>query len=432
VGVRESAAVLACAALVLATGCGAAAESSPPYALEARLGVYTDGSGRAGLSALATLRDPSGAGPDIPCNVAVHDASGATVATLDYAASGNGSYAATWLPGVAPSAGTYELVAAGAGGVSEASVSLSDVSGLPLPVPVLASGASRIDWDPVPGAQGYLCRIYSGGLLELETSGTAPGCDLSALPPGAYSASIVALSADLGAIAESPSPRPALGGPFHVSEARLGFARSEGTAPAVLLRAAGGAYDDGIGDRSLALWVSITDPAGVPTNVTWEVEVVGPNLPADAPLVLTYWASFPRLMAWSPDVPAAPGVYTVTARSTLGAATVQMTVGAPAWFDQPLGVTATNGAQGSAHAAWEPVAGAKAYLAKAYDGATGALVASQWVAATSAEFPADTFVAGRSYDVFVAATDADMLYGAVPTQVSVADNVFDYASFTAR
>jgi hypothetical protein len=407
--------------------------SSPPrYTLEARLGVYDDGSGRAGLATLATLRDASGAGPDDTWAVSVRDGSGATVAKLDYAAAGDGSYAATWFPSVAPSTGAYEVVAAGGGDASRTSVSLSDPSGLPLPAPVLASGASRIDWDPVPGAQVYLCRIYSGGLLELEASGATPGCDLSALPPGAYSASILALSSDLSGIAASESPRPALGGAFHVSEARLGLARSEGTAPAALLRAAGGAYDDGIEGRSLAFWLSITDPAGVPTTVTWDVEVVGPNLPPDAPLELTYWANFPRLMAWVPGVPATPGVYTATARSAIGAATAQFTVGAPAWLDQPLGVTAIDGAQGSARAEWQPVAGARAYLAAAHDGATGALAASAWVAGTSADFPAGTFVAGRRYDVFVAATDADMVNGAVPTQVSVTENVFDYASFTAR
>jgi hypothetical protein len=178
--------------------------------------------------------------------------------------------------------------------------------------------------------------------------------------------------------------------------------------------------------------LSITDPSGVPTSATWEVEVVGPNLPANAPLSLTYWARFPRLIAWAPSVPATPGAYTVTARSGAVVAQGQFTVGAPAWLDQPLGVTATDGAQGSARAGWQAVAGARAYLASAYDHLTGERTASGWVAGTSIDFPADSFLAGRSYDVFVAATDADMAGGAVPTQVSIAENVFDFASFTAR
>ncbi len=430
--IRRITSVVARVALLAAVACGGESTSTPRYALEARLGVYDDGSGRAGLSALVTLRDASGAGPEAPWNVTVRDGSGATAAALEYSASGSGSYAASWFPAVAPSAGRYELVATHDSDEVRATVSVAGLSGLPLPVPVLAEDASRIDWDPVPGAQRYLCRVFSGGALELETSAATTGCDLSGLPPGGYSASVLALSADLGAIAAIVSQRPELGGAFHVSEARIGFVRSDGSAPAMLVRAAGGAYDDGVGDRSLALWISITDPSGVPTSVTWNVQVVGPNLPPSAPLELTYWPRFPRLMAWAPGTPATPGTYTVTAQSTLGAATAQFTVGAPAWLDQPLGLTASDGAQGSGSAAWEPVTGAKAYLVSAFDGVTGARVASAWVAGTSASFPADTFVAGRSYDVFVAATDADMVNGAVPTQVSVAENVFDFASFTAR
>jgi hypothetical protein len=78
------------------------------------------------------------------------------------------------------------------------------------------------------------------------------------------------------------------------------------------------------------------------------------------------------------------------------------------------------------------VAGAKAYLASAYTATTGQFVASVWATGTSTDFPTHTFTAGQGYDVFVAATDADMLNGAVPTQVSVAENVFEYGTFTAR
>lgn len=430
VRIRTIASVVARVALLAAVGCGGSTNTEQ-YALEARLGVYDDGSGRAGLSALVTLRDESGAGPDAPWNVSVRDGSGATLATLEYTAAGAGSYFATWLTAVSPNAGSYDVIAARGGDLSRATASIAG-SGLALPVPALAADASQIEWAPVAGAKAYLCRVHSEGALVLETSVATTSCDVSALPPGAYAASILALSADLGPIAGSAASRPDLGGGFHVSEARLGFVRPDASAPAVLIRAAGGAYDDGIDARSLAFWVSITDPGGVPTSATWDVEVIGPNLPANAPLSLTYWARFPRLMAWAPSIPATPGVYTVTAWSGAIAAQAQFTVGAPAWLGQPLGVTATDGAQGSARAEWQAVTGARAYLASAYDHLTGARTASGWVGGTSIDFPAGSFVAGRSYDVFVAATDADMTGGAVPTQVSVAENVFDFASFTAR
>ena len=83
VRIRTIASVVARVALLAAVGCGGSTNTEQ-YALEARLGVYDDGSGRAGLSALVTLRDESGAGPDAPWNVSIRDGSGATLATLEY------------------------------------------------------------------------------------------------------------------------------------------------------------------------------------------------------------------------------------------------------------------------------------------------------------------------------------------------------------
>lgn len=430
---RTAAVRVAFVSLLAATGCHNGKNpgvQESRYALEGRVGTYDDGSGRAGLAILATLRDASGAGPDVTWRVDARDASGGTIATLEYPVSG--SYTATWFAAVAPSVGDYELVAAGSGEDARTPVSLPAGSGIPLPVPVLASDASRIDWTPVEGAASYLCRVYALGQLTLESSSATPGCELLGLPAGAYSASILALSVDLGAVAASGAERPELGARFDVSEARIGFNRTDGTAPPALIRAAAGAYDDGIGSRSLAVWLSITDPSGVPTSSPWNVQVVGPNLPPSAPLALTYWGNFPRLMAWAPGLPATPGVYTLTAQSGTSAATIEVSLGEPAWIDPPFAVTASDAARGGAAASWAAVTGARAYLAAAYDAVTGDLVASQWSAGTSTSFPAETFVAGRSYDVFVSATDADMVYGAVPTQVSIAENVFEYATFTAR
>ncbi len=100
--------------------------------------------------------------------------------------------------------------------------------------------------------------------------------------------------------------------------------------------------------------------------------MVGPNLPASAPLALTYYANFPRTLTWAPGIPAAQGTYTVTAQSGATAVVGQFTVGSPPWLDQPLGLVASDGSLGSASASWNPVVGAKSYLLAAYDGA-GAL-----------------------------------------------------------
>lgn len=415
---------------LFAAACGSSDPGSR-YALQARLGVYDDGSGRLGLAVLATLRDASGTGPDGAWEVTLRGPEGGVSARLGYVAAGQGSYAAAWWPDVSAPSGTYEVVASDGRETVRASLSLPSAAGLPLPRPVLAADASRLDWEPVPGADAYTCRVLAGGLVQLEASGPETGCDLSALPAGAYAVSVAALSANLGAIGASAQQRPLDGGAFHVSEARLGFARTAGAAP-VLARVVGGAYDDGIGPRAIAVWISFTDPAGAPTSAAWNVEIVGPNLPAEAPLRLAYPPTLPRLMAWAPEVPAAPGTYSLVATSTTGSVSGRFTIGAPAWLGVPLAITARDGAQGSAEAAWDAVPGARAYLASAYDAITGDRVASLWVGGTSVHFPPGTFVPGRSYDVFVAATDADMASGEIPTQVAVAENVFDFATFVAR
>lgn len=415
--------------LLLLAACGSSAKA-PPYALQARLGIYDDGSGRLGTALVATLRDASGAGPSSPWTLMFRDPLGGTVATLP-SAGGAGSYVVSWYVDAAPSPGTYDVVATSGQETVRAQVSIADgAAGLPLPAPVLAADGSRLDWTAVPGAGSYLCRVYAGGALQLETVGSATGCDLSGLPAGAYSAEVLALSADLAALASSTAMAPSLPPEFDVSAARLGFARSAGVAP-VVLQAAGGAYDDGVGSRSLAVWLSIAAVDGTATTSSWDVQVVGPNLPAGAPLALTYHANFPRTLAWAPGIPAAQGTYTVTAQSGTTAVAGTFTVGAPAWLDQPLGLAATGGSQGSASASWAAVAGARSYLLAAYDGTTGALVTSAWFGGTSGSFPQGTFTAGSAYDVYLAATDADMALGTVPTQVSVAENVFDFSRFVA-
>jgi len=76
------------------------------------------------------------------------------------------------------------------------------------------------------------------------------------------------------------------------------------------------------------------------------------------------------------------------------------------------------------------VTGARSYLVGVWQGAS--FVTSQWVGSTSADFPEGTFTANQAYDVYVAATDADMVGGARPAQVAVAENTQEPATFVAR
>lgn len=422
-------AVGACLTLGFAAACGSSGDGSP-YTLEARVGVYDDGSGRLGTALVATLRDAAGAGPTSAWTITLRDANGGTVAAAS-APTGPGSYVVSWNAGAAPTPGTYEAVADDGKTSIRTNVSLENASsGVALPAPAPTADGSRIEWAPVTGAVSYVCRVYADGALQLETIGRDTACDLSALPPGAYSTAVLALSMDLAAIGATRDASPSLPARFDVSEARLGVARVDG-AGAVVLRAAGGAYDDGVGERSLAVWLSLGAADGTPTTSTWDLEIVGPNLPASTPLKLTYYANFPRTLSWAPGVPATPGTYTVTAQSGAAAVAGAFTVGAPEWLGLPFGLKAQALGLGSASASWDPVAGAKSYLVAAYD-QSGTLVTSAWFAGTSGTFPQGSFTVDRAYDLFLVGADVDMTSSEIPTQVSLAENVFDYASFVAK
>ena len=262
--------VLAVASLAIGVlGCGSGRSSSPPYALQARIGTYDDGSGRAGLAVLATLRDGAGNGPDVPWQLTLCDEAGAVVATVSYDAAGSGSYAAVWRPELPPYSGRYTVEASDGQQTLSMAVTLGS-GALDPPLPSLSADGVRIEWSAVSGAAAYLCRVYSGGLLQLEAAASGTSCDVSELPPGAYSAAVLAMTADLHAVAASLDARPPLPAEFHVSEARLGLAHAAG-ASSGQLRAVGGAYDDGIGGRALAIWLSISGPNGSPTTAHWDV-----------------------------------------------------------------------------------------------------------------------------------------------------------------
>ncbi len=426
---RALARALAWVCVVAGAGCGGHPAPASPYALQARIGTYDDGSGRIGLAVLATLRDGAGAGPSSPWPAWLAD-SGGTVASATYDGAGAGSYAAWWWPEVALQGGAgYVLTVDGGDHSFQAPLTGSAASGLALPAPTLAADASRIDWPAVSGAAGYACRVYAASALQLETTSPAPGCDLSALPPGGYEASILAFSANFSEIAADASQTPALPPRFDVSEARLAFVRSGGVGPALQLLAAGGAFDYGASQRGLAVWVSLRQADGSATDQPWNVSIVGPGISAAAPVTFEYHAYLPRQMQWSYDVPATPGTYAVTATSSLGAITATFTVGFPPWIGFVVDPLPTPGTQGGATVTWSPVDGARAYLVEVWDHAAGAQVQSMWVSAPPASFPAGTFTTGRSYDVYVAATDADMSGATTPAQVSVSEYPYPFASF---
>jgi hypothetical protein len=94
------------------------------------------------------------------------------------------------------------------------------------------------------------------------------------------------------------------------------------------------------------------------------------------------------------------------------------------------GQEASPTALGSARVDWTPVTGAASYLVGVWQGAD--FVTSQWVSSPPADFPSGSFTPGLLYDVYVAATDADMVGGGRPSQVAVTENTLQPAGFVAR
>lgn len=421
--------VVACAALGLAS-----CRSGESWALQARGGAYVDGTGRLGVAVLATLRDADGAGPADAWTGSLTGPAGPIGGTA-YAAPGAGSWSSAWWPEEPSFEGGYKLdLGAADGSGSSAAFDVGSGTGIAPARPDPAEGGASIAWGAVPGAASYECRVYDGAQLALRALGRAPACDLAALPEGAYTASVLAYSADLVAVASSASQRPALPDRFDVSEARLAFTRG-GAAPApAVLRVAGGAFDDGTSSptRGLAVWTSILNADGTPTTVPWTIEVVGPGLATSAPLRFTYPANFSRLVVWVAEVPAVSGSYGAVARSSAGSVAGPFGVGALPTIGAPTGIAAGAGAQGSGWVTWTAVPGAASYLVTARHRVTQRYASAQWVAGLGASFPADTFVAGETYDVFVAASDADVVGGGPPAPFAITENTYQPVGFVAR
>lgn len=415
------------AAAVEACG-GQQEQPSNPYVLQATGGTYNDGSGLLGIAALATLRDSAGTGPAAPWTGSLSDGTGPR-ASATYADPSVGSYAALWWRDVPYATGPYGLSLQSTNGAADASFSIADAPPLASPQVVVSTDGTAVSWSSIPGAASLECRISTASGTVASAAGAISSCAIDALADGSYAASVLAYSSDLATIASDRAQRPSLPTRFDVSEGRLSFLRA-GAAPVVVLAAVGGALGYGLGERTLATWLSIQNADGTPTANAWAISITGPGISDSSPLTFTYPANFSRLLVWSYDQPATAGLYSITATSTGGTIAGAFSVGTPRLLDIPTGITANAGAQGSASMDWTPVAGAQSYLVSIWQGA--AFVTSQWVSLPSASFPQDTFIATQVYDVYVAATDANMTTGARPAQVSIAENTMQPAGFQAR
>jgi hypothetical protein len=411
---------------IVAAACGGGSKSKPaiPYTATAALGTYEDGSGRLGLAALATIRSDAGAGPDSDWLLdVVRD--GASLGSPAVYASG-ASYAVAHWPDVVPvGPGKFELVASSGGQTLTTVATLTGATPLAVPLAALSLDGARLAWNDVAGAAAYACVLTAGGAIQEQQVSATAGCDVSALPAGSYFASIQALGADPAVL--DPGAAPAMPPSFHVSEARLGLLK-RGSGVPLVLRAAGGRVDYGL-VPGLAIWVGLAAADGSPDGGTWSIAVTGPGLSASDPLSFQLQANFTTRLVWAYDVAPDPGLYTLVASNGVASVTTQFAIAPPLPLPLPDGVSASADAKGGARVTWEGVPGAQSYFASAWLGSS--YVAGQWVTGTSADFLARTFASGLTYDVYVTAADCDFTAGPPPTRVSVSENSYAPARFTA-
>ncbi len=410
---------------------------SAGFLLQATAGTYNDGSGHQGLALLTTLRDSRGHGPREPWTATLSDATGPLPVSFSYEESSGAqgsSQAAWWWPSVSVAAGAnYRLSMAPAGGdAAIVSIPVPDSAGLPLPRVDLSSEGTHLTWTAVPGAARYTCRVYSGTAPQLLRSTVETSCALDGLPPGNYSASVLAFSVDVEALAADGSQRPVLPESFHVSEGRLAFVLGNTAETTFRANAVGGALYYGRLQPGLALWLSLTRPDGTPSIAGWSVELVGPGLTTESPLRFTYPPGVSRHLIWSYDVLALEGRYALTARSGTHTLSATFDLVPPSEQALPTNVVATPSLGGGLFVSWRAVEGARAYYVSVWDLAAGAQIATIWTTTLEAHFGSQTFIPGRHYDVYVAAASVDISQPGIPALVSVSENTYYPQSFVAQ
>lgn len=393
------------------------------------------GSGVVGPALLTTVRDATGAGPSVPWFAAIFaDGLPLLTGTMSYDAPGPGSYVAwAWPHPEVESASSLELATGPSFGTAAyVPFAAAPPSTVGIPAPRLSADGQRIEWPAVPGAVTYRCTVVSATLgvtASIERVGPERACDMSALPAGSYLGAVEALSFDLAALAASTSAVPDLPDRFDVSVGYIGVVRRAGSEPPLQMLVAGGVVTMG-GYSFLATWISITDPSGTPAPNSWSLSYMERGTD-----YYTYWATYPAATARSLEVRnsdylATRGRFIMRASAGPSLLYVDFIVGAPAELVAPTDVVATGAALGAATVDWTPVAGARSYLVRAWD-----TWGYRWASECPTEgppltFPAGTFLPGTSYEVYVVATDADLIGGTVPTQVGAAENAVP-AIFTA-
>jgi hypothetical protein len=440
----------ALAAIIVNAGCDGGGSPNGPvgppppvtidgYTITVRPGVIDYGSGVTSVAVLAAVRDVAGEGPSSPWAAALHGREGYLDSPrLSYNAPGPGSYVAWGWPDLhLQDDDAYELrIGPSFAALTPFDLGVDPRSSIGVPGPHLSLDGARIEWAPVTGAAAYECSVEeaSTGDTVVETRGTDTACDLSTLPPGEYDATVMATSVNLAALAASTARAPALPARFDVAVARLGvylpYPDEELDMP-VQVRTAGGALRVG-DERRLVVWASVTTPDGAPPGQDWlmNLQVWEDGWPWSFGS-FTYPAGARQFLHVGFHSAPVVAQYDVRASSFGPSVSTRFNFGAPAELPEPRNVAVSADGGGAASVSWGAVAGARSHLVRAYDPATGDLVAEAWTKASPLAFPTGSFVAGATYDVYVLATDADLIDGGLPLQVAATETAAP-ATFTAR
>lgn len=387
--------------------------------------------GRESLAALVSIRDDRGRGPETPWQLSFLNSEGDELVVETYDDRSDGSFIAFWWPDIPAAPGEYRITAT----VGEEQAELP----FQVAVPTLGEPSdARFDrsslsyrWTPVPDARSYVCRLTQGQVrLTTTAPSPEPACAFGSLTDGLYGASVLAFSADLSALSGERDGIPAMPPSFEITEVRYGFSLSGDAG--FQLRAAGGAMNYGSITPGFAFAVDVSAISGAASTVPWTFDVTGPAFSSGESLRTTMAPGARKAVFWSYDHRARPGDYAVYARSDAGTVTAEFAVASADALPVPVGVLVQSSSSGSAEITWEPVTGANGYLASVWE--TGAVSphAELWVNSSPASFPAQTFIGGTRYDVYVAATNVDVLgLKPLPDVVLVSENSYSPASFTA-
>ncbi len=443
------------------TGTVPATNTGGGYTLMASGGTVNDGSGVAGLSVLASLRDSQGWGPVQSWTITITGpgVSGNTALVMEYTDPRIGSYMSWEWSGIDPQPGTYTATATnGAVTIHYDFSVLASVIHRPAVNAGSSGGDISLSWPSVSGAASYSYVACSPAYdcISGMTTTTSTIISFGTLTAGDYLIEVKAYATNRIALGSDHSSSPGLAAHENVSEYTFSLpVGGDQISDHYSFSVAGGVLDFGMSGPSgpingLAIWTSVQDTTS-PGNPAapagdWNITVTDPH-----GLVLNYlYPSGERHDAyWLYGVePVSGGTYTVSASYGAAIKTAVFSLANttpaldPLLYSQINGSLVTNGTNTNLkdiNITWPAVTGAHSYYvslwaevwntsSKQYDYRE---VWGQWVNTASARVVNGTVATGLWCDVFVTAHEIDMTSAAppavMPTRADMSENYYGYS-----